>query len=147
MLIAALSGCATPVIMLKNDRTGQVARCGGGTTGFMAGGLIGQSIEKNSDAACVHDYEALGFRRTSELAEGVATAANAQPPAPQSKPPATSESKWIVSAEGVAKATGCPPRNTSMASKGTGTELFAVACPDGTTLAIRCEIDGCRVLR
>lgn len=49
--------------MLKNDRTVQIARCGGGTTGFVAGGLIGQSIEKDSDDRCVRDYESQGFRR------------------------------------------------------------------------------------
>lgn len=63
LLALALAGCATPVVMLKNEATGQVARCGGGTTGFMAGGLIGKSIEESSDARCVADYEARGFRR------------------------------------------------------------------------------------
>lgn len=63
LVAAALCGCATPVVMLKNEATGQVARCGGGTTGFMAGGLIGKSIEEKSDARCVADYEARGFRR------------------------------------------------------------------------------------
>lgn len=62
-LLALLSGCATPVIMLKNETTGQVARCGGGTTGFMAGGMIGQSIEKDSDERCARDFEAQGFKR------------------------------------------------------------------------------------
>lgn len=60
---ALLSGCATPIVMLKHEATGQIARCGGGTTGFMAGGLIGKSIEEGSDDRCVADYEARGFRR------------------------------------------------------------------------------------
>jgi len=49
--------------MLKNDKTGQIARCGGGTTGSVAGGAIGYSIEKDSDEKCARDYEAQGFRR------------------------------------------------------------------------------------
>lgn len=57
------------------------------------------------------------------------------------------ESKWLLQAEGIAKVEGCTPPNTAMTSKGAGMEMFAIACPNGTTLAIRCEIDGCRVLR
>jgi uncharacterized membrane protein YeaQ/YmgE (transglycosylase-associated protein family) len=64
LVLASLAGCATPVVMLKNDQTGQVARCGGGTAGSVAGGLIGYSIEKDSDANCVRDFEAKGFRRS-----------------------------------------------------------------------------------
>lgn len=63
LALYGLAGCATPVVMLKNDKTGQIARCGGGTAGSMAGGLIGHSIEKDSDARCIRDYEAQGFRR------------------------------------------------------------------------------------
>jgi hypothetical protein len=64
LVLASLTGCATPVVMLKNDQTGQIARCGGGTAGSVAGGLMGYSIEKDSDAQCVRDYEAKGFRRS-----------------------------------------------------------------------------------
>jgi uncharacterized membrane protein YeaQ/YmgE (transglycosylase-associated protein family) len=64
LVLASLVGCATPVVMLKNDQTGQIARCGGGTAGSVAGGMIGYSIEKNSDEKCVRDYEAQGFRRS-----------------------------------------------------------------------------------
>jgi uncharacterized membrane protein YeaQ/YmgE (transglycosylase-associated protein family) len=64
LAIAFVAGCATPVVMLKNDQTGQIARCGGGTTGSVAGGLIGYSVEKDSDSACVRDYESRGFRRS-----------------------------------------------------------------------------------
>lgn len=65
ILIAAflIAGCATPVVMLKNESNGQIARCGGGTGGSTAGGLIGYNIEKNSDEKCVRDFEAQGFRR------------------------------------------------------------------------------------
>ena len=34
-----------------------------------------------------------------------------------------------------------------MTAKGAGQESFMVGCPNGTTLAIRCEVDGCRILR
>jgi hypothetical protein len=63
MLTAAalISGCATPVFMLKNEKTGETARCGGGVGGSMAGGLIGYNIQKKSDKACVKDYESRGF--------------------------------------------------------------------------------------
>jgi uncharacterized membrane protein YeaQ/YmgE (transglycosylase-associated protein family) len=64
LVLASLAGCATPVVMLKNEQTGQIARCGGGTAGSVAGGLIGYSIEKDGDAKCVRDYEAQGFRRS-----------------------------------------------------------------------------------
>jgi hypothetical protein len=56
-----LSGCATPVFMLKNERTGQIARCGGEASGSMAGGLIGYNIQKKTDKSCVTDYESRGF--------------------------------------------------------------------------------------
>ncbi len=58
-----LVGCATPAITLKNDGTGQVARCGGDATGSMVGGLIGYNIQKDNDASCVRSYESQGFKR------------------------------------------------------------------------------------
>jgi hypothetical protein len=61
--VLCLLGCATPVVVLKHEATGQIARCGGGVAGSMAGGLIGYNIEKSSDENCVRDYEARGFRR------------------------------------------------------------------------------------
>ena len=48
--------------MLKNDHA-EIVRCGGGTAGSVAGGLIGHEIEKSSDAQGVRDYEARGFHR------------------------------------------------------------------------------------
>jgi hypothetical protein len=73
------------------------------------------------------------------------------PPPPVAAAPAVAglraESRWQFTAEGVAKAEGCNPPTAAMTSKGAGQELFAIACPNGTTLAIRCEVDGCRVLR
>lgn len=65
MLVAlGLAGCATPAVMLKNETNGQIARCGGGSTGSMAGGVIGYNIEKANDEKCVRDFEAQGFKRT-----------------------------------------------------------------------------------
>lgn len=63
LVCGALIGCATPTVMLKNEATGQVARCGGDATGSMAGGLIGYNIQKSNDEACVRSYEAQGFKR------------------------------------------------------------------------------------
>ena len=60
-LSLAASGCATPVTMLRNDATGQVARCGGDTGASMAGGLIGYTIQKSGDQDCVRDFELQGF--------------------------------------------------------------------------------------
>lgn len=66
-LLAAMTmyGCATPVTMMKNDATGQVVHCGGGTTGSVVGGAIGYSIEKSRDEQCVKDHEAKGFKKTA----------------------------------------------------------------------------------
>ena len=58
-----LVGCATPMVILKNETTGQIARCGGDATGSMVGGLIGYNIQKNSDDACSRAYETQGFKR------------------------------------------------------------------------------------
>lgn len=63
LLSAALIGCATPAITLKNETTGQIARCGGDATASMAGGLIGYNIQKSSDESCVRAYESQGFKR------------------------------------------------------------------------------------
>jgi hypothetical protein len=63
LALLMLFGCATPTVMLKNEQTGQIARCGGDTSGSMAGGLIGYNMQKSNDENCVHSYEALGFKR------------------------------------------------------------------------------------
>lgn len=60
---ALLTACATPVLMLKNPKTGQIVRCGGEKSGSMALGMIGYNIQKNTDQACANDYEAQGFTR------------------------------------------------------------------------------------
>lgn len=79
LLALALVGCATPVVMLKNESTGQIVRCGGGVGGFIAGGLIGQSIEKSADEACVRDFEARGFRRTGAVRDAPAPPRQSMP--------------------------------------------------------------------
>jgi hypothetical protein len=56
-------GCATPSIVLKNETTGQIVRCGGDATGSMVGGLIGYNIQKDADGSCVRAYETQGFKR------------------------------------------------------------------------------------
>jgi hypothetical protein len=62
LLSCALTACATPATVLKNETTGQVARCGGDTTGSLTGGLIGYSAAKSDAEKCVSDHLALGFK-------------------------------------------------------------------------------------
>lgn len=57
-----LAGCATPVTMLKNPKSGQVARCGGEVSGSMAGGMIGYDMQKKQADKCVSQYKAQGFK-------------------------------------------------------------------------------------
>jgi len=59
----SLIGCSTPAVTLKNESTGQVARCGGDATGSMVGGLIGYNMQKSNDESCVGAYESQGFKR------------------------------------------------------------------------------------
>ena len=66
VLSLVMAGCATPVILLRNDATLQVARCGGDVAGSIAGGLIGYNIQKSSDEACARDYEGMGFKRVGQ---------------------------------------------------------------------------------
>lgn len=64
LLIAFIvTACATPSTILKNEKTGQVARCGGDATGSMMGGMIGYNIQKDNDEKCVRDFEAQGFKK------------------------------------------------------------------------------------
>lgn len=63
VLATGIAGCTTPTTILKNDSTGQIARCGGDASGSMMGGVIGYNIQKNNDEKCVRDYEAQGFKR------------------------------------------------------------------------------------
>lgn len=60
-IAALLVACSTPITLLKNPKTGQVARCGGDMTGSLGGGLIGYNIQKDNDEDCVKKYQDLGF--------------------------------------------------------------------------------------
>jgi hypothetical protein len=57
------------------------------------------------------------------------------------------ESKYLILAETLAKQHACSPPFATMTAKGTGLESFQIGCPDGRTLAVNCEVDGCRILR
>lgn len=61
LVALGLAGCATPVTILQNRTTGDVVRCGGGSAGSAAGGLLGYSIEKSNDDTCVKNYQASGY--------------------------------------------------------------------------------------
>jgi len=60
-LCISLGGCATPVTILKNPQTGQVATCGGGVGGSLLGGVAGYNIEQSIDRKCQARYMAGGF--------------------------------------------------------------------------------------
>ena len=60
--LVGLFGCTTPLTVLKNEQTGQVAQCGGSATGSMVGGVIGYHIQKSNDAQCVQNYMEQGFK-------------------------------------------------------------------------------------
>jgi hypothetical protein len=57
-----LSACATPTTTLKNKKTGQVATCGGSSTGSFVGGAIGYHVQKDNDESCVKTYQKQGFK-------------------------------------------------------------------------------------
>jgi DNA-binding XRE family transcriptional regulator len=59
---ALLMGCATPETMLRNPKTGQVARCGGNVAASFAGGVIGYHAQKAQDSSCVSSYTQQGFK-------------------------------------------------------------------------------------
>lgn len=60
ILLLVLSGCATPVTMLKNKQ-GEVVSCGGGVAGSIAGGLYGYTLQESHDKDCVNLYRAEGY--------------------------------------------------------------------------------------
>lgn len=62
LLLTCLAACATPTTTLKNEKTGQVVTCGGGTAGSIAGGMIGYNIQKSNDQDCVNNYKNQGFK-------------------------------------------------------------------------------------
>lgn len=56
-----ISGCSTPVSMMKNE-SGQVVRCGGNITSSLAGGMVGYYFQKKADDKCKEDYKKSGFK-------------------------------------------------------------------------------------
>lgn len=60
-ILFLLTACSTPVTVLKNEKTGQIERCGGNVSSSMAGGMIGYSIQKSNDEKCVSEYMNQGF--------------------------------------------------------------------------------------
>lgn len=60
ILLLVLTGCSTPVTLLKNKQ-GNVVSCGGGTVGSIAGGLVGYTIQEGHDKDCVDLYRTQGY--------------------------------------------------------------------------------------
>ena len=58
-------GCATPITMLKDVKTGRVVQCGG-QSGFLNNGPIGYAIQKGQDDHCVRDYVLGGYEILTE---------------------------------------------------------------------------------
>jgi len=64
--LLALCACATPVTMLRSPQNGSIVRCGGDSSGSVAGGVIGYKLQSNDAAKCVKDYSALGYQVISQ---------------------------------------------------------------------------------
>lgn len=142
LLTALLAACATPVILLRNETTGEMAHCGGNRIGSMEG----RSTEQASDEACVRDYEAKGFRRTSEAEEKLRQQ-RATPARAPAKPTVPVESRWLLAAENLARANGCRSPLATLTGKGAGEERFEVSCAGGAPFApVACNYDGCRLI-
>ena len=62
LFLALTAACSTPTTMLKNNKTGEIVTCGGGSGGSWAGGAIGYNIQKSSDKDCVIAYQKKGFK-------------------------------------------------------------------------------------
>lgn len=73
LAILSLTACATPEVSLENPETNQVQKCGGGSTGAIAGGLIGYEIEKSNDRKCVKFYQSKGFKPIQQPNDASAT--------------------------------------------------------------------------
>lgn len=162
-MLAALvfAGCATPVVTLKNEASGQVVRCGGGVTGSMAGGLIGHNIEIANDENCVRDYESRGFKRVAtgtgigacptagQKATTLSTPpATTSPARPTRTAAATASGEYPHQVEHMAEAKSCNPEPSAvLVGKAQRVETYTVACRNGDVLTVRCELSACRVLR
>lgn len=62
LLLLPLAACTTPMTVMKNPKTGQIATCGGSATGSMVGGIVGYEIQKSNDGNCVQEYMKQGFK-------------------------------------------------------------------------------------
>lgn len=62
LILLLLAACTTPETVLKNPKTGQIARCGGDLTSSLAGGIIGYHMQKSNDEDCVKTYKENGFQ-------------------------------------------------------------------------------------
>lgn len=60
--VLLLQACTTPETVLRNDKTGQVARCGGNVA--YAGILYPFMVA--ADNKCVSDYATEGFKRNAK---------------------------------------------------------------------------------
>lgn len=63
VLLLLLASCTTPKSVLTNPETGQVATCGGNTSGSIMLGAVGYYMQKSDDAKCEADYLEQGFKR------------------------------------------------------------------------------------
>lgn len=61
LLLLMLAACTTPQTVLKNQKTGQIAICGGNISSSFAGGAIGYHMQKSNDEDCVNTYVGEGF--------------------------------------------------------------------------------------
>lgn len=142
-IVVTLGACATPVILLRDDATGEVVRCGGNTIGSMQG----RSTEQASDEACVRDYEAKGYRRTSDAEEKLRQRRGV-PSTPPVKVTAPIASRWLLSAQDLARANGCATPLAALTEKAAGQERFAIVCADGRAWSpVVCDYGGCRIER
>jgi hypothetical protein len=57
-----LVACATPVTVLKNEKTGETIECGGSRGGSIAMGAIGYHIQKDLDEDCVKEQISKGYK-------------------------------------------------------------------------------------
>lgn len=65
LLIFTFTACTTPETVLRNDETGQVARCGGNVA--YAGVLY--PFMRAADSKCVDDFKGQGFKSINSPAE------------------------------------------------------------------------------
>lgn len=79
----------------------------------------------------------------------VQTSTTKSPASATAEPPATiARGQYEYVVEKIAKSESCPPQKiVSLTAKGPGFEAYTVSCPDGESLAVRCDFGNCRALR